>query len=271
MKKLLLALLLLCLASPAHAAESAFDRVMRTGTLRCGFFAWPPGFEIDPNTKEVKGTTKELFEALVKLAGWKPEFVEVQFGSYIMDLNSGRVDAICGDGPWTISNVRLIDYTTPVAYTPMVVYVRADETRFKKNADLNTDKASFAGIDSDSSTELAQMRFPKANIHTLINITDPASMLMEVVDKKSDAAIVDPFTGGKFMEHNPGKLKQLGPPLAVYPLSFSLKRGETLLEQTLSRTTEMALDIGLADSKLDMFDPARKTVYSPAKSYEAPK
>ena len=33
------------------AKESAYDRVLRTGVLKCGYSVWPPYYTQDPNTK----------------------------------------------------------------------------------------------------------------------------------------------------------------------------------------------------------------------------
>jgi hypothetical protein len=38
----------------------------------------------------------------------------------------------------------------------------------------------------------------------------------------------------------------------------------------LNRATEMAINIGLADQKLDLYDPARKAIYSPALPFRDP-
>lgn len=276
MKKLVLTLFIALLAFPAFAAdkkkESAFDRVMRTNTLRCGFIPWPPGFEVDPNTREVTGPNKELFERIIRLTGWDVEFVEVSLTTDILDMNEGRIDAMCASGPWTISNVKFVDYTTPVTYSPVLVYVRSDEDRFASYKDLNKEDVSFVGIDGDISIDLAGYRFPKAKVRSLINLTDPAMMMREVADGKADAVILDPVTAESFMKNNPGQMKVLPvqEPLAVYPVGMSVKWGENELKQALSRATEMAINIGLADELLDLYDPTRRILYSPAKSYEVP-
>lgn len=257
----------------AAAAESTFDRVMRTGVLRCGIIPWPPGAEVDPVTKEIRGPTKELFDAIIRLTGWKPEFVEVALGEVPLDLEHGKIDAMCADGPWTITNIKFVDYTIWAGYTPVLVYIRAKETRYKNYRDLDGQNVSFVGIDGDISSDLAALRFPKAPLRTLVNLTDPAQMMMEVAEGKADAVILDPVTAEGFMKNNPGKIKPLSgkAPLAVYPFGMSVRRGESRLQQTLSRATEMAINIGLVDQKLDLYDPTRRTVYSPIKPYEAPK
>jgi len=278
MKKLLLTILLLTLTSlPTFAAdkakESAFERVMRTNTLRCGFIPWPPGFEIDPNTREIKGPTKVLFENIIRLTGWEVEFVEVSLTTDILDMNVGRIDAICASGPWTITNVKFIDYTTPAAYSPVLVYIRKNEDRFVTYKDLNDKNVSFVGVDGDISIDLVGHRFPKAKVRSLINLTDPAMMMMEVADGKADAVILDPVTAENFMRNNPGRMKEfpVNDPLAVYPIGMSVKWGENDIKQVLNRATEMAINIGLVDDLLDLYDPTRRTIYSPEKPYEVPK
>lgn len=268
-------LLSLLFTSPLYAAdqkETAFERVMRTGTLRCGFVPWPPGFEVDPNSGEVKGLSKDLFEGIIGLTGWKVEFIEVALGNNALDLSNDRIDAMCADAPWTISSVKFVDYTTWAAYSPVLVYVRNDETRFKSYKDLDAQDVSFVGIDGDISSDLATLRFPKAKLRTLINLTDPAQMMLEVADGKADAVILDPITAENFMRNNQGRMKELAgvEPLAVYPVGFSVKRGESDLQQTLDRATEMAVNIGMIDQTLDLYDPERRTIYAPARTYRIP-
>lgn len=217
------------LAAPARAEEkeSVYERVMRTGVLRCGFIPWPPGFEIDPNTNEVKGPTKDLFQSIIELTGWKVEFVQTALGNVPLDLKTEKIDAMCADGPWTITNIKLVDYTTPAVYSPVLVYIRAGETRFSSYADLNSEDVSFAGIDGDISIDLAKLRFPKAKLQTLINLTDPALMMMEVASGKADAVILDPVTAENYMKNNPAKMRPfpVKEPLATYPAGMSVKRG----------------------------------------------
>lgn len=275
MKKILFSLLIILTSTPASFAaekESAYDRVMRTGVVRCGYIPWPPGFDVDPNTNEVKGPAKELFGAIIKLAGWKPEWVQVVLGNETLDLGNNRIDAMCSAGPWTLSNVRFVDYTTPATYTPIFLYARADDTRFSKNSDLNSNEYTFIGIDGDISTDLVQIRYPKAKMQNAPAITDPSQMLMDIATKKADIVLLDPVTAEKFMTNNPGKIRQVSnEALAVYPVGMSVRWGEYNLKEVLSRATEMAINIGLADDKIDLYDKTRKTIYSPASPYKEPK
>jgi len=77
MKKLILTLFLVLMPFLALAAdkekESAFDRVMRTKTLRCGYTIYPPFFSKDPNTGEFSGLFHDFTEQIGKELGIKIE------------------------------------------------------------------------------------------------------------------------------------------------------------------------------------------------------
>ncbi len=270
MRYLVVLLLIVLTFTHSARAETAYDRVMRTGTLRCGFVPWPPGFEIDPNTQAVHGPTKDLFEGIIRLTGWKVAFVEVPLGNVALDLNNGRIDAMCGDGPWTLTSIRLVDYTTWAAYTPIFIYVRAGTPHPSGTTALDREGTTLVGIDGDVSTDLATLRFPKASLRTLASISDPSQLLMDVATGKADATILDPVTAEKFMQNNPNQIEPLDPatPIAVYPIGMSVKRGEASLQQTLSRATEMAINIGLVDTLLDRYDPERRIIYAPLRMYD---
>ncbi|MCB1556441.1 MAG: hypothetical protein KDJ15_03915, partial [Alphaproteobacteria bacterium] len=48
------------LGKTAHAMDSGYDRVMRTGTIRCGYIAFPPYLMQDLNTGEFSGLAYDL-------------------------------------------------------------------------------------------------------------------------------------------------------------------------------------------------------------------
>ena len=60
--------MLLTLAAPAWAGddkESAYERVIRTGIIRCGYFVWPPFLAIDPNTNKKSGIFFDIVEEIL--------------------------------------------------------------------------------------------------------------------------------------------------------------------------------------------------------------
>jgi len=274
MRKIFFALLFACLSLPAVAAEkeSAYDRVMRTGVLRCGFAPWPPYFNLDPNTQKLSGLSKDLSDDIAELLGWKIEYIQVVVGQEVTDLASGKVDAVCGASPWVISSIKYVDYTKPYFYVAVYAYGRAEEARFSTLDHLNSPEVSFVGIDGDLSTDLVQSGFPQAKISTLPATTDPSQMLLNVATKKADVVIVDPPTVSLFSQNNPGKIKIIGAhPIAVYGGGFSVKKAENDLLNTLSEAVNAVINTGQADRVLKKYDPDGTLFFQAARPYKTSK
>lgn len=270
-------LLLLAFTSPALAkkekptAEDAYDRVIRTGVLRCGYMPWPPFFDLDPNTGEISGISKEASDAAARLANIKLEYVQITNGQQIQDLASGKIDAVCGDGPWVISTIRFLDYSTAYVHAAVFVYGRADETRISSFDDLNKPDITFVGIDSDLSVDLVLNHFPQARLNTLAAISDPSQMLVDVSTNKADATILDPLSVSVFEASNPGKVKILSDkPVGVYGAGFSVRKGDVKLLQTLNQAVEAAINLGLIDPIIRKYDPNGEWFYLPNPAWKKP-
>ncbi|MBM3602386.1 MAG: transporter substrate-binding domain-containing protein [Alphaproteobacteria bacterium] len=77
----------------------AYERVMRTNTLRCGYIIAPLIFTQDSNTGEMGGIFKESADIVAKKLDLKIEWMETTFGTVVQDLTDGKIDAHCG-GIW---------------------------------------------------------------------------------------------------------------------------------------------------------------------------
>ena len=239
-----------------QAKESAYDRVMRTGTLRCGYIAWPPYFSLDPNTKILSGVSKDISDSASRILGLKTAYIDVPNAGQVENFNSGKIDAMCGDGPFVLSTIKYVDYTKPYYYVPVYAYGRANEKRFNASEDLNRAGVTFVAIDGDLSTDLALADFPRATLSSLGNVSDPSQMLLNVQTGKADVVIVDPVTVNLFAKNNPGKIKRLfARPVAVYGGGFSVKKGDTALLSTLNGAVDAVMNTGQSDSVLKKYDP----------------
>lgn len=273
--RLLLGLLLIVLTASSSASaadETAYERVMRTGVLKCGVFAWPPYFEVDQNTRKMGGKAKPFYDAVASLLDLKIEYIELNFATYVEDMKRGRVDAFCNDGPYTISLAKQVNYVRPWLYAPVFAYGRADETRIKTLDDFNAAEFKFVGMDGDLSVDLKNRLFPDAQLVSVSTMTDYSQMLLDIVGKRADAMILDVPSFDKFNANNPHKIKALTQkPLAVYPVGLSVIKSEHELWQTLNTATDMAINMGYADKALHELDPTGKALYPVEKPYRAPK
>ncbi|MBI3442143.1 MAG: amino acid ABC transporter substrate-binding protein [Proteobacteria bacterium] len=255
----------------APRAETAYERVIRTGILRCGYSPWPPYFSLDPNSGVLSGLSKDLSDVAAKLMGIKLEYVQITNGQQVQDLNSGKIDAVCGDGPWVISTIKHIDYTRSYMYAAVYIYGRADETRFQTFDDLNRPNVTFTGIDGDLSSDLVESNFSQAKISTMASTTDPSQLMLNVTTGKADVTIIDPLAASLFIKNNHGKLKLLiTQPVAVYGAGFSVRKGEASLLNTLNEAVNASINTGAAERVLKKYDPDGSLFLPVATPYRRP-
>src|SRR4051794_3136356 len=115
-------------------ARPALESILSRGTLRCGYVSNPPACIVDPNTGKVSGIFVEAMEAVAKGMELKLEWTEeVGFGAMIEGLQANRYDMVpCAIWP-TAARARQANFSIPLYYSGVGVYVRASNDRFNGN------------------------------------------------------------------------------------------------------------------------------------------
>lgn len=237
--------------------ETPYERVLRTGVLKCGYSVWPPYYTQDPNTKELGGMMKEMVDAVGGILDWKIEYVESYFGHQVTDLESGKIDAYCFDAPLVYRTMKYIDYVTPFFFIPVYVYGRENETRFQSLQDMNDPAVTFVGLDGDASVTIAQEKFPKAKTDARPSSTDPTMLMNDVALGKADLMVLESFSAEGYNEANPEKrLGRLDDgSLLLYPLMMSVKKGDDRLVNTLDTAVSFLQTRGTFDDLIRKYDP----------------
>jgi len=251
-------LILSLVADRAFAVDvSAYDHVIAKNEIVCGVFPWAPYKVLDPNTKEWSGFAIDIYRRAFATLDLKVKFKELVVGNQVQDLNSGNVDAICDDGPYTMSAGKFVEYSNPVYISIEYPYVRIDENRIKSRVDLNNKNIHFTGIDSDLSSDLVNRLFPQASISTLPATADGAQLFMNVATKKADVVIADPAAFSVYEKSNPGKLKPLfkSEPLGKYKNVISVRKGDLKMLGLVNQAIDNVLAFGIVDDVLDGVDP----------------
>ena len=241
MKKLVLTILLFTLSIPAWAGdakESAFDRVMRTGTLRCGYYVFPPVTYRDPNTKELSGFAVDMMNEVGKRAGLKIEWTEeTNFSNWIPGLQTGRFDAACTPNWPSMGQGRAASFSVPMFFAGIYPMVRADDPRFKADnlARLNSPDITFSAQEGEGPVALIKAYFPKAKLNLLPNDTSNTNFVMDLNAKKADAIVTDRNGYVEFNRNNPVKLKLMGmkTPLKFQSFNLAVERHDMILKDFL--------------------------------------
>jgi polar amino acid transport system substrate-binding protein len=275
--KLLCSLALLLLCTPAFAAEkqgSAYDRVMSSGVLKCGYGVWAPNIIKDVNTGALSGIFYDYGEALGAATSLKVEWHEVPWTDFVLELNNGRIDAMCA-GIWpTGARARELIFTAPVNYVSIGAYVRADDTRFDNAlAKLNNAGVTIATMDVEMSSIIAAADFPLAKTLAIPATGSQPQMLLNVAENKADVTFSDMATAQGFMKTNPGKLRALpgGETLRAFGNTIALGKGEFALKALLDTATLELLQSGAIEKILLKYEEYPGSLLRVAKPYEAAK
>ena len=261
MKNILFALSLVFFAFPAFAAdkgkESAYDRVMKTQTIRCGYGTYAPWIYQDLKTEKMAGPNVEIMEAVARQLGFKLEWPEeTGWPNLPTALVTGRVDVACSSLWMDPARGKLVAYTRPVHYNPVYAYARADDARFSGKAE-SIDKPGIRIVvqDGDVTAELARRNFPQAQFVTLAQTASSSEMYMNVTTGKADIAFGEDVSVSTFNKAQKTKLKKipLPRPVVIYGSSLAVGIHETALKEMLDTTVAYLLNTGKIDEIMTRF------------------
>ncbi|MDD5586468.1 MAG: transporter substrate-binding domain-containing protein [Alphaproteobacteria bacterium] len=254
--------------------QPAFDRVIKSNKLRCGYIVLPPEFTKDPNTGAFGGIGFDVTEDIAKNLNLKVEWVEeVNFVTLTDGLKTGRYDALCF--PLYLGRVaaaRELDFTIPFMFTGTSVFVREDDHRFDgDSAFINSPDITVATMDGEASQFIRLEYFPATKDFSLPQTSDVSQILKSVADKKADVTFADQSVAAKYLEANPGVLRDLtaSKPIRLHGHMFAVNKGETKLAAMLSMALQEMIYAGRLDKILDTYDATPASFFfRPAKPYQ---
>ncbi len=260
--------------TPAPSQETTYDRVLRTGVLRCGYINYPPHFIIDPTTGQKSGISFDLMNEAARLLSLKVEWVEeLGWGNTVTALQSSRVDAICTSFWQNPVEGRYLGFTMPLFYSAVGAYVRATDTRFDTDLTrLNAKDVRISVGDGNIAALIAQQTFPRATLISLPNMTDETMQLEEVKSGKADVTFIETQLGETYAQKNEGAVRNLVPaqPLRVFGNTFALPIHDTALKSMLDSALVQLLNGGFVEQTLQKYETVTGGIYRTAKPYRMP-
>lgn len=258
-----------------QAKLSTYDRVMKSGVIRAGYFLYPPYCMKDPNTGKLTGIFVEALEQAAKNLSLKVDWKEeVGAGSMIEGLRSNRYD-IVPTGVWPSAfRGREADFSIPLCYTGLGVWVRKDDNRFKNDlAKIDDQAISIATIDGQVTDPIVKNRFPHARKISHSELTDSSQTLLDVVHKKADLTLAEPALGLLFLKNNPGSLNEItaGKPIAIFGPTMMFNLDQPAFKSMLDTALTELLNTGYIDSLIAKYEPTPGSYYRVAKPYECTK
>lgn len=252
--------------------ETAYQRIMRTGTMRCGYFVWPPYIVKDVNTGALSGALYDYVQALGVALNITIEWTqEMNFATYLQDINSGKYDAECGGGFATPERGKIAAYTNPIGYVPEHVYVRSDDARALDYETLNKPDITFVALDGDSSFYTTKRVFNAAQLRSLPQNAAYSDLFLEVQGGKADALITDAPTGAFYMQNNPGKVRILQLPRFpnLIALNITVPMTDVALKNMLNTAQQTLEASGTTARILRQYDADKQLFLLPSHVYKA--
>jgi polar amino acid transport system substrate-binding protein len=238
-------------AYAAAAKETAYERVIRTGILRCAYGTWEPGLMQDPNTGKISGIVYDIMQAVGKSINIKVDYtMEVSWDAISIALQTGKADAHCAGMFATPARGRNLAFSDPLFFSPTVAFARADDKRFDNNLEaINNANITVALSDDDITTEIYAHDFPKAKKIKLAQMSAPAELLLTVASKKADVTFNSPNRLKTYEKNNPGKLKIIPTkkPLRIFADVIAVHIHEDALLHMLNTGINNAIDNGTVD------------------------
>jgi polar amino acid transport system substrate-binding protein len=241
----------------ASKSESAYERVLRTGVLRCAYGLWDPCVMRDPNTGKFSGIIYDFMQGLGKSINVKADYcMDMPWDSIGAALQSGKVDAHCA-GVWaTPSRGRVMAFSHPLFFSPTVVFARAGDNRFDFNLErINQPDITIALSDDDITTEIYNSEFPKAKKYQLAQFAPAEELLLAVATKKADVTFNSPPRLHSFEKGYPGAVKIVPSekPLRIYPDTIAVDIHEQELLHVLNTAIDQLRDSGEIDKLVSRY------------------
>lgn len=269
---------LVCLSSVSAFAgdkESAYERVLRTQTIRCGYVNYPPHMIIDPNTKVMSGISYDTIEEASRMLGFKVVWAEeLGWGNTVEAIRSGRIDAFCTSLWPSAVEGKYVGYTVPMFYSAVGAYVKADNKLINSDlSNLNDSQFKISATDGNISFFIAQQDFPKAKVVSLPNMTDETQMLQEVSTGKADIAFIETYLGEKFIKTNPHSVKNLIPnrPIRIFGNTFGLPMEDVRLKSMLDSAITPLIEGGMLERIIKKYEEVPNGILRVSRPYELQK
>ena len=230
-------------ATPTAARESSYERIMRTGTIRCGYFIWEPFMYKDAQTNQLMGINYEMMERIGDILGFKIEWTtQADIGTYSQDLASGKYDVVCASVWPNAARINNSLLTDAEVWSVAYAFVRTDDTRL--DGDLrkaNSPEITMAVFDGDYTQDIAKQTFPQAKTFSMAANASGGDMLVALANGKVDFVVADMGIYHQFNKSNPGKLRPVAnvAPVRVFGEYLAVPLGEHQLKNML----DMAIQV----------------------------
>lgn len=251
--------------------DTAFDRIMKTNTLRCGYAIATPWFMIDPNTKQKTGVGYDITNAIANKMDVKVDWVEeTDWGLAEQGLLTNRYDMLCGSVCIDPRRARAATFSTPFLHIPILVAVRQNDKRFDGGLQTINNANISIGVKNGHVFEfVSNEQFPLAKKIYANSLSDDTEFLQMLKYGKVDIALSGQATIDDFNKKNPDTpIRSLGEPARFCNGAFMVPLGDERLKNVVDNAIGELNSSGQIGKILEKYVPSDpRYARTPAKLY----
>lgn len=244
--------------------QSLYNKVIESGTLRVGYTVYPPGLFKD-GSGDLKGIGYDVLNEIGKRLSLDVVWIEeVGWATQVEGLRSSRYDII-GTVVWpNPKRARVATLSKPLFYSPLHFYSRIDDDRFsdwKLTGSINNSDVKISAIEGATAEAIVSKQFPNATRVTLPQTSDVSQSFLDVVGRKADLVVSEPYQFLRFEKANPSKLKTVSPtqPLRVFGNSFMFLPNESAFENMINLVIEDLMLSGFIEERILHYEKVGET------------
>jgi ABC-type amino acid transport substrate-binding protein len=256
-----------------QARESLYDRIMRSGKIRCAYGVYSPGCMKDLNTGKLSGIGVEVMELAAKKLGLAIDWTEeVAWGTMIEGLGTNRYDIIILPIWPHASRAKVAAFSRPLYYSPLFAYVQSGRREIAGSnlSRFNSPAYTIATLDGATAQVIANEDFPKARQFSLPQQADVAQLLLAVSSGKADLTFTEPADVQRFLKYNPHTLQpvSLVKPVRVFANCWMFRRGENEFKAMLDTVLDEVINSGAMEKIIAKYEPTPNSLYRVAPPYQ---
>lgn len=241
---------------PSASAQGELDRILREKKVNIGWISSPPHMMKNSNSGKLEGYYVDAIRYIFKELDVEPEFVELNFATFVSALQTKQIDLCIASTLVTIKRAAVVDYTRPILYFGYSAVVRKDETRFNSLADFNREGIKIAVLLGGAAQQYARTNFPKAQIVTL-NTTDQTAPFVEAASGRVDVGMNDAWSARRFATAQPSVKDLFGDkPYNVQPTAWTVRKGNSEMLNFLNAAIETMMVSGKFEELARAYDPS---------------
>ncbi len=217
--KTVFALLATSMISTAVFAESAMEKIVKTGKLTIAVQTQGPPVSFVNKAGKRTGFAVELARMMAEDMGVELVVQDYDWKGLIPALKSGKADFIAADMTPTAKRHMQVIFTEPVFFSETIAFAKADKG-FKTWEDLNKDGISVGATQASSWADIARKMISSAKLKEYSGGT--AQTVQAVIAGRIDAGISDRATIAGFVSSNKD-LVVLDGQITKEPLGFAVR------------------------------------------------